>query len=69
VLFNDAVSCQDWVLYVASVTDGHMSMEHWWTDTDRGKTDVHTFAAKPVSVPFHPKLHMDRPGTEPGPSL
>jgi len=54
VLFDDAVSCQDWVLYVASVTDGRMSMEHWWTDTDTGKADVHALQRNPFLCHFTP---------------
>jgi len=32
VLFNDTVTCCD---YIESVIDEEMSMEHWWNVTDR----------------------------------
>jgi hypothetical protein len=34
-LFNDAVSCCDCVALVAD--KWHVSVVHWWIDTDRGK--------------------------------
>lgn len=37
VLFNDALNCQD---YIVSVVDKWIGMEHWWNNTDRGKTEV-----------------------------
>jgi len=37
VLLNEAVNCSD---YILSVTDEWMSMEHWWNDKDRAKTEV-----------------------------
>ena len=36
--------------YTAWVVDGWMSMEQWWNDTDRGKTEV--LGQKPVPVPL-----------------
>jgi hypothetical protein len=38
--------------YTASVVDEWMSMEHCWSDTDRGNRS--TWGAKPVTVPLCP---------------
>jgi len=32
MLFNDAVSCQ---CYIVSMVNVRMSMEHWWNDIDK----------------------------------
>jgi hypothetical protein len=37
VLFNDAVNFPG---YIAFVLDERMNMEHWWNDTDGGKTEI-----------------------------
>ena len=48
MLFNDALSCWD---YIASVTDvWMMSTEHRFNDTDTGKTKV--FGGKPIPIPL-----------------
>jgi hypothetical protein len=35
VLFHEAVNCKD---YILSVKDDCMGVEHWWKDTDEGKS-------------------------------
>jgi hypothetical protein len=41
-------------------------MEHWWNDTDGGKTEV--LEEKPSPVPLvHHRCYTDWPGIEPGP--
>jgi len=41
-----------------------MGMEHWWTDTNRGKTEVFGENAASLSLCHH-KSHMDCHGNEP----
>ena len=63
ILFNDAVTCQDYVMSI--VDERNISMKPSWNDIDKGKPPV--LEEKPFSVPFcPPQSHMDWPGPELG---
>jgi hypothetical protein len=45
-----------------------MSMEHWWNDTDRGKSKYGVKELSQCHLALY-KCHMDWPGMEFGPPL